>query len=80
MQNKLSDLNNYLFESIERLNDDSLNEEQLKMEIERSRAVGNIAKNIINIGQLALNAQKHFDTYGIEKKVENPLIEVEENG
>lgn len=36
MKNTLSDLNNYLFESIERLNDDSLSEEALEKEIKRS--------------------------------------------
>ena len=39
MKNTLSDLNNYLFESIERLNDDSLSDEELEKEIKRSEAV-----------------------------------------
>lgn len=35
MQNKLSDLNNILFESIERLNDDELTAEELDKEIKK---------------------------------------------
>ena len=73
MKNTLADLNNYLFESIERLNDD-LDSEQLDKEIKRSEAVQKIAKTIIDNGSLALQAQKHFDEYGVETKVEMPLL------
>ena len=73
MKNTLADLNNYLFESIERLNDD-LDSEQLDKEIKRSEAVQKIAKTIIDNGSLAVQAQKHFDEYGVETKVEMPLL------
>ena len=53
MKNTLNDLNNYLFEAIERLNDDDLSEEQLDKEIKRSEAVQKVAKTIIENGQLA---------------------------
>lgn len=76
MKNTLADLNNYLFESIERLNDDSLSEEELEKEIKRSEAVQKVAKTIIDNGSLALQAQKHFDDYGLEKKVAMPLLGV----
>lgn len=74
MKNTLADLNNYLFESIERLNDDALTEEQLEKEIKRSEAVQKVAKTIIDNGALALQAQKHFDEYGIDNKVQMPLL------
>ena len=35
MQNTLQDLNNYLFEAIERVNDDDLTEEQLEKETKK---------------------------------------------
>lgn len=74
MKNKLSDLNNYLFESIERLNDDSLSMEELDKEIKRSEAVQKVAKTIIDNGALALSAKKHFDEYGTENHIEMPLF------
>ena len=74
MKNTLADLNNYLFESIERLNDDSLDSEQLDKEIKRSEAIQKVAKNIIDNGALALQAQKHFEEYGVDKKVALPLL------
>ena len=74
MKNTLSDLNNYLFESIERLNDESLSPEELDKEIKRSDAVQKVAKTIIDNGALALQAKKHFDEYGIDNNVEIPLL------
>lgn len=74
MKNKLSDLNNILFESIERLNDDDLSSEELDKEIKKSEAIQKVAKTIIDNASLALQAQKHFDEYGIDRKVEMPLL------
>ena len=74
MKNTLADLNNYLFESIERLNDDGLTNEELEKEIKRSEAVQKVAKTIIENGALALQAQKHFDEYGVERNVAMPLL------
>lgn len=74
MKNTLTDLNNYLFESIERLNDDSLSPEDLDKEIKRSEAVQKVAKTIIDNGALALQAKRHFDEYGIKNEVSIPLL------
>lgn len=74
MKNTLSDLNNYLFEQIERLNDDSLDAEQLENEIQRSNAITKVASTIINNGQLALNTKKHLDEYGQGKDYKVPLL------
>ena len=74
MNNTLTDLNNYLFEEIERLQDDSLDDTQLEKEIKRSEAVQKIAKTIIDNGTLALQAKKHFDEYGQGDMVELPML------
>ena len=58
MKNKLIDLNNHLFAQLERLSDESKRGDKLTEEIERSRAVCGIARNIIDNGKLALDAQK----------------------
>lgn len=63
MQNKLVDLNNHLFAMLERLNDEDLTPEQLKIEIERSKAITNTAQAIIQNGNLALKTVKHVNEY-----------------
>lgn len=72
MKNKLMDLNNHLFEELERLNDESLTGEALQEERERAKTMATIAQTIINNGELALKAVKHYDEYG--KKEEMPDI------
>lgn len=74
MRNTLTDLNNYLFEELERLQDDSLSEEELEKEIRRSEAVQKVAKTIIDNGNLALQAKKHLDEYGKGDSVELPML------
>lgn len=74
MKNTLTDLNNYLFEAIERLNNDELTSEQLDTEIKRCDAVQKVAKTIIENGSLALQAKKHLDKYGQGDCVEIPML------
>lgn len=64
MKNKLSDLNNHLFEELERLNDESLTGDELQMERERAKTIATVAQTIINNGELALKAAKHYEEYG----------------
>lgn len=56
MKNTLVDLNNHLFEQMERLNDDELTDEQLEKEIKRADAMKDIASQIIGNAQLVLKA------------------------
>ena len=65
MKNTLTDLNNYLFETLERLTDDGLTEEEMEKEITRSKAVTSVAETIIHNGELALKAIRHAEEYGI---------------
>lgn len=65
MNNKLTDLNNYLFEQLERLNDDSLDEGQLDKEIKRANAVTQIATNIVKNADVMLKGAKYLSDKGI---------------
>jgi hypothetical protein len=72
MKNKLTDLQNHLFEVIERLNDDSLKGDALNEEIKRALALNEIAKTAVSNGALMVKA---VDTlYGLPVSDELPLI------
>jgi len=58
VKNTLLDLNNHLFEQMERLNDDDLTEEELTKEIKRADAMKGIAQEIIQNATLVLKATK----------------------
>ena len=77
MKNTLTDLNNYLFETLERLTDEDMTEEKKKKEITRSQAVTAVATTIIQNGELALKTMKHLNEYGIETPKEKlpPMLE-----
>lgn len=58
MKNSLADLNNHLFEMIERLNDDELTTEQMELEQKRIGAVVDISKTILEAGRLQFEVLK----------------------
>lgn len=67
MKNKLTDLNNHLFEQLERLNDEELAGEKLKDEINRARTLAAVSAQIIKNGRLALDAKQFEADYSYEK-------------
>lgn len=69
MKNKLVDLNNHLFAQLERLNDEDLKGDALVEEIGRAKAITNIAQQIVNNGNLVLNAIKTKEEYFPNNKI-----------
>lgn len=57
MKNKLSDLNDHLFAQMERLGNEDLEGEELSKEMERTKAVTSVAKEIISNARLVLDAK-----------------------
>lgn len=64
-RNSLEDLNNHLFEQLERLNDEDLKNDQLDREIRRANGMTAIAEAIIKNGRLALEASEFINEYGV---------------
>jgi len=64
MKANLGDLNNVLFEQIERLNDDELTGEELENQLKKSKAIGGIATTIVHNSTLILKAAKYAEDSG----------------
>ena len=60
-KNTLGDLNGYLFEQMARLSNEELKGEALVEEMNRSKAITEVAKNIIQNGNLVLQGMKAMD-------------------
>ena len=66
MDNNLNSLNNYLFEELERLNDDEelSMEDNLNKELKRAKAIASVSTAIVNNAKLILDAKKYADEIG----------------
>lgn len=72
MKNDLNSLNNYLFEELERLNDDETldKDENLQKELKRAKAISGISTSIVNNAKLILDAKKYADEVGVSNESE----------
>jgi hypothetical protein len=85
MKNKLNDLNDHLFAQLERLSDESLSQEGLDKEVQRTNSIVSVSEQVINNAQIALNAAELVAKHGcgnwenmlpnIEGKPTPPMIE-----
>jgi hypothetical protein len=56
VRNSLGDLNDYLFEQIERVNDDGLTGKELDEQLKKAKAVVEIGKTIVQNANVVLRA------------------------
>lgn len=75
----LMDLNEILFKHIEALDGD-MTDEEFERQCKKSDEVVKVAGAILNNAKLALDAQKHFDEYGMERTVDIPLLGISNEG
>lgn len=71
----LNSLNEYLFEALDRITNEDLTGEALQAEIHRAEATTNIARTIIDNGNLTLKVMEYMEEYGQGDKVVCTLLE-----
>ena len=76
-RNKLVDLNNHLFETLERLNDEDLVGEQLEVEIRRAKAIAAVGTVIVNNSNVALRAVTYRAEYGKTNEELPDMLKIE---
>jgi hypothetical protein len=73
MKNKLTDLNNHLFAQMERLNSEDLKGENLKYEVERAKAMAEVASHIVGAAKVTVDAMR-LVAKGDVRKEDLPLL------
>ncbi|MBJ7541099.1 hypothetical protein JG537_05120 [Streptococcus sp. SL1232] len=63
VRNTFEDLNNHLFEQIERLNDDELSADELEREVKRAKSISAISDKIIKAAETQLKAYEMSQEY-----------------
>ena len=75
IKNTLVDLNNHLFEQLERLNDDDLTDKELEKEIRRAKSMASIAQAIVANAGLGIKAERlrveHRNSVNLPEMLEN---------
>ena len=76
VRNTFDDLNNHLFEQIERLNDDELSADELEREVKRAKSMSLISDKIIKAAETQLKAYEMSQEYeGTHKQMPKLLGE-----
>lgn len=76
--NTLLELNNFLFDELRTLMDDSLSETELNRELKVSKQVVSVSQTIINNANLLLQAKKHIDETKEDNNKIAPLLSLGE--
>ena len=69
MKNSIQDLNNYLFEQMERIMEDGISDEELERELKKTDAVTRISGQIINNAELVYKSFKLQVEMGYDAEV-----------
>lgn len=73
MKNTMADLNNILFEQIERINDDDLTGDELKEALKKAETINGIAATIVTSANVQVRAAAVFGRKAVENSAANIL-------
>lgn len=70
----LGDLNQHLFDALDRLSGENVTRDKLEFEAVRAQQITGVAKEIIASGRLSLDAHKFRADYNPQERVETPAL------
>lgn len=70
----MNDLNNILFEQIERLNSDDLKGDALKEQLRKSNEINAIARTLVESANVSIKYMHHCAEYGITREKNAPAL------
>ena len=68
MKNNLSDLNNYLFSTLDTIEDDEMTDKQLEKELKKAQAICSISSQILKVASVQVSAIKTAEQCGLLNK------------
>ena len=74
MTNGFTNLNNFLFEQLGKINDENLDEKKLQIAITRAEAVTKISETIIKNSELALKTAAVMTRMGLKPNTDQLLL------
>lgn len=77
MRSSLTDLKEYLFDTLDTITNDSLSDSQIDKESKRAKAVTAVADKIIGISRLQLDAIKTQHEMGLDVGVPEEILGIE---
>lgn len=72
-KNKITDLHDHLFAQLERLNDETLNQEEQHLELQKAKAVASVANAVIQVARVEIDYIKATGAVPVESKFFGPL-------
>ena len=72
----MEDLRNHLFAALERLGDEDLTPEELEKEVERSKAIGGVAKHLIESAKIEVDFIKATGMIGTDTSLFKSVVGV----
>ncbi|MFV0411448.1 MAG: hypothetical protein ACK5LJ_17650 [Paracoccus sp. (in: a-proteobacteria)] len=75
---KIKELNNILFDQLNRLNDKDLNSDELKNEAIRAKAIADVSSKVLETAHITIEATKIINEFGVGKTTKSLVNLTEE--
>ena len=79
MKNNLADLNNHLFEMLENLSDDGMDEEAFEKNLKKARSMCAVSSQILKVANVQIQAIKTMENCGLVNNEMPSLLAIKDS-